>query len=127
MSSQLDQIRKGILGAKDRKTVKVETPEWPCGHVHVRSLTPREKIELHAKVKESKDSAEPYHVALGCCYSICDEEGNRIFQDEDLEALMDKNAVVLDRVFIAAMELSVPSTVKALEKNSRLPRASACI
>jgi hypothetical protein len=113
----VSNLREQILGAKDRKLMKVETPEWPCGCVYVRTLTPRERMQ--AKHEGDKDVQ---HIIVRAVAAVtCDEHGSRIFTEEgDVEQLMDLNGAVIDRIFTAAHDLATKSApdVKAIEGNS---------
>lgn len=102
--------REQILGAADRKTEDVDVPEWG-GTVSVRALSGTERDSYEAGIVQLKsDGSKVVNlknlrgrlVSLSCV----DDEGNRLFSDEDAIALGDKSAYALERVFDAARRLS---------------------
>src|SRR4051794_29860377 len=112
-------MRESILGARDRKTVRVPTPEWEgCPAVWVRTLSARERMDLQAAVKKDESKS----LALTVAMHLSDETGNRVMSDEDVTALEEKSAAILDRIATAAWQLYADSlsaeTAKELEKNS---------
>jgi hypothetical protein len=108
--------RDQIITSNDRKTEKVETPEWTCGHVHVRTLSHNERCKVSASKTGANDDLYLARIAAAV---ICDETGTRIFTDEDAPALAEKSGAVLDRVVNAWMKLNAvdPAEVKDIEKN----------
>jgi hypothetical protein len=102
--------RDAILGAEDRKTEDVPVPEWG-GEVRVRSLSGAERDAYEAHIVQVKaDGSRTLNVknvrAKLVSLSVVDEDGGRLFSDDDAEALGEKSAAALDRVFDAARRLS---------------------
>ena len=102
--------RESILGADDRKTEDVAVPEWG-GTVRVRALSGTERDAYEAGIVQLRgDGTKTVNlknlrgrlVALSCV----DDEGNRLFTDEDAIALGDRSASALERVFDVARKLS---------------------
>lgn len=105
--------KKDILGSKDYKTEVVSVPEWG-GDVLIRELSgyDRDKYQLELVSIDAKGVPTPkfeniaraklFLVAL----SIVDEQGNKLFTEEDIEALGAKSGDALDRVYVAASDLS---------------------
>jgi hypothetical protein len=102
--------RDAILGADDRKTEDVPVPEWG-GTVRVRGLSGVERDAYEAGIVQMRgDGSRAVNlqnlrgrlVSLSCV----DENGARIFTDEDAIALGEKSAAALERVFDAARKLS---------------------
>lgn len=102
--------REEILGANDRKTRDVSVPEWG-GSVCVRALSGTERDAYEAGIVQLRgDGTKLVNlknlrgrlVSLACV----DDEGNRLFSDEDAIALGDKSASALERVFEVARRLS---------------------
>jgi len=89
----------------DLKKEKVTCPEWG-GDVFVRSLTGSEKEDFTASLFDYDDKGVPtrkpdylVNIKVGMLVrSICDENGERIFADEDAKELADKSNVVLSRL-----------------------------
>jgi len=101
--------REAILQASDIQTEDVEVPEWG-GTVAVRGLSGRGRDDFEASVMVGKGKNRDINVrnfraklvAL-CCV---DEQGVRLFSDEDVKALGDKSAGALTKVFDVASRLS---------------------
>jgi hypothetical protein len=102
--------REQIIEAADRKTEDVDVPEWG-GTVRVRALSGTERDAYEAGIVQLRgDGTKIVNlknlrgrlVSLSCV----DENGARIFTDEDAIALGDKSAAALERVFDAARRLS---------------------
>ena len=104
-----------ILAAEDLPREKVEVPEWG-GEVWVRAMTAAERDRLEEAVLDGKAASVRALVAAMC---MVDERGERLFGDQDVEALARKNAQALDRVFQVARRLSRmrESDVEDAEKN----------
>ena len=98
--------RDSILNAADIKYEDVDTPEWG-GITRVRMLTALDRSGLEFWCYKNMNSEKVIELHPRVCIAcIVDESGNRIFQDDDLEALMQKNGTVLRRVAEAAMKLN---------------------
>jgi hypothetical protein len=115
--------RDDILQARDVKIEQVDVPEWE-GIVYVRSISAGERgmiEEAAAKFKESKGKdpfARNFTVKFASL-ALCDETGKRLFRDEDIALLQQKNAAAVSRVAEAAQRLSgfSKSDMEELEKN----------
>jgi hypothetical protein len=111
--------RDAILNAADIKYEDVDTPEWG-GITRVRMLTAKDKSALEYWSYKNIDSEKVIELYPRVCIAcIVDENGNRIFQDDDLESLMQKNGTVLGRVADVAMKLNKmsPDDVEEAAKN----------
>lgn len=86
--------------------------------MYVRSLSTAELRAYQAKARAEADQAT--REGLLSATIICDEAGDRVFQDEDAPALAGKNAKVLDRIAAAFSKLNALDSdeVTAIEKNS---------
>lgn len=112
-----------ILSADDLPAETVKVPEWG-GAVRVRSLTGAERDAFEASMfegtgkKARMNSANLRARLVALC--VVDEAGERLFADEDVEALGAKSAAALDRVFSAAQRLNgfTSADVEELEGNS---------
>lgn len=111
-----------ILGTNDLPTQDVSVPEWG-GEVRIRGLTGAERDAFEAAIAQRKGKDVRMNLqnvrARLVAMSAVDEEGKRLFTDEDVTALGAKSAVALERVFTAAMQLSglTPSDVEDLAEN----------
>jgi hypothetical protein len=77
--------------------MKVSVPEWDA-EIHVKSWSGSERVKVQSLQKSDELLARV--VAL----SACDEAGVRLFSDEDVNALQEKNGAVLERVALAALQ-----------------------
>jgi hypothetical protein len=100
-----------IVSVVDIKTVEVEVPEWG-GSVAVRELNGLERdafeqslMKVDAAGKRTPDLANM--AAKLCAWCIVDgETGDRLFTDEYVHELANKNAQALARVFKVAQRIN---------------------
>jgi hypothetical protein len=101
--------RDDILEAKDIKIELVPTPGWG-GEVYVKGLNgaERDKFEGSLVIMRGKDKQMNMANirAKLASMSICDEKGKRLFNENDVQALSQKSAAELQRVFAVAQRLS---------------------
>lgn len=101
--------RDAILGARDLPTEDVEVPEWG-GTVRVRGLTGTERDAFEQSIARRKGKNVELNLrnvrAKLVALSVVDEQGNRIFSEADVDALGQKSAAALDRIFRVAQRLS---------------------
>lgn len=115
-----------ILSANDLPQELVEVPEWG-GSVYVRGLSGSERdqyeISIHGARVDSKTLNMANMRARLCALTICNENGERLFNDLQIEALGRKSAQALERVFDVARRLAgltkadVDELAKELEGN----------
>lgn len=117
--------KQDILQARDVVKEMLEVPEWG-GAIYVRSISAAERgliEEGAAKFKESKGKndtfARTFTVKM-VSMAVCDENGQRLFEDKDIALLQQKNAAVISRIAEVAQRLSGFSKqdLEELEKNS---------
>jgi hypothetical protein len=110
--------REQILSGNDRipNLQVVQVPEWG-GEVSLRPMTgkERERFEASASSKIPDGTIRARLVAL----SACDDRGEPLFGEADVEALADKSGVALERIFQAAIRINGVSkaAIEDLEKN----------
>ncbi len=103
--------REQIFEVSDIEYEEVEVPEWD-GSVSVKGMTGAERDDYEASMivqgkKGKKSSVNLSHArAKLCSLTICDENGERIFNERDIRNLTRKSAVALQRVFEVAQRLS---------------------
>ena len=120
MSNKLTKAQ--ILGAADIVTEEVHVPEWD-GSVLVRGLTGAQRDEFELSLVEQHGRKQVWHRedvrAKLLVLSIVDEEGNRLFSEGDIQALSQKSASALERLFNVSRRLSGLSDtdVAELSKN----------
>ena len=108
-----------LTAVNDFEIEEVEVPEWG-GWVYIRSLSARERDLFEGSIgavagKQNLANLRARLVVL----CLCDEDGNRILEDDQSEFLGAKNAQVINRLFEKARRLSgmTDKDVKELEKN----------
>lgn len=113
--------REQIVSAQDIVTESVDVPEWG-GHVLIRSLTARKRDAFEASValqngKQRMNWRDMRARLVALC--LVDENGNRLFGDNDIATLSGKSGKALDRLFDACQKLNKMSDddVADLEKN----------
>jgi len=108
--------REQILSADDVKTEIVPVPEWG-GEVRVRGMTGLERDRFEAKaVDEDFENVRAAYAAA----TIIDEDGNNLFDAEDITELGDKSSSALQRVLLVAQRISgvTDRELESMEKNS---------
>lgn len=112
-----------ILQAQDIQREEVQVPEWG-GVVLVCGLNGKQRDGLEASMIEGKGKNANVNLtnlrAKLAARSIVDEDGKRVFSDEDIPALALKSALALNRVYEVAQRLSgiTQEDVEELTKNS---------
>jgi hypothetical protein len=110
-----------ILECNDIKSEVVKVPEWN-GEVLVQGLTLAEKDSWADCIIVDGKADMNGATALLCALCMRDENGERLFSSDDIDALDAKSAQALDRVFQVAQRLSgigqeeIEETVKNSEK-----------
>lgn len=98
-------IKDQIKNAVDIKTIAVECPEWETT-VYVKSISTYDKeqwvLNRTKQIETNTVGNLATSLLVKCC---CDEEGNLIFSDEDMEWLSKKNGKAIDRLFQIASDL----------------------
>jgi hypothetical protein len=101
--------RDQILQAQDIAREEISVPEWG-GSVLVRGLTGQERDAYEATIMRLNGTNAQMNLvnarAKLVARSIIDEEGNRLFGDDDVALLAKKSAAALERVFNVAQRLS---------------------
>jgi hypothetical protein len=116
--------KEEILAADDLPKVEVKVPEWGAGKVALlRMMTSgeRDAWEIASGAAAGIDkigSAMQNARARLVAFTLCDESGNLLFTEAEVEALGKKSQVVLNRLADAAFKLnklgakSVEDTIK---------------
>ncbi len=99
--------KNDILNADDLPKELVEVPEWG-GEVYVRTMSGTERDTFEATIMGEDYSERNYRNvrATLCSLTMVDEEGNRLFTDNEVGALGKKSAAALQRVFNVAQRLN---------------------
>ena len=115
--------RDAILGVEDLRRETVDVLEWGgCVCVRCMTGTERDAFESEAYAVRGKNveiNRENFRARL-LVRTLVNEEGKRLFSDQDLELLGGKSARALDRLFTVSMRLNGLSKedVEDLTKNS---------
>lgn len=100
--------REQILKADDLKTETVPVPEWG-GDVIVRTMTGFEYSKFEQSINspdEGKTDLTNLRAKL-CSMTIVNEEGEKIFLEDDIIELSKKSAGAINRVFNVAQRLNL--------------------
>lgn len=99
-----------ILAQDDLKYEDVQVPEWGGAWVRVRTLNASERDRFEASTVERKGKSVTTNLenirARLCLLCLVDENGERLFQEEDTFPLGGKSAAALDRIFQVAQRLN---------------------
>lgn len=116
-----------ILAAPDIKTYEIEVPEWG-GNVLIRPMTGHQRDQWEGQFAgiDPKDPKATEKITANMrarlvAQHLVDENGKLLFSSKDVEALGQKSAAALDRLFGKCQTLSGLSDrdVKELEENLR--------
>jgi hypothetical protein len=124
--------REEIFGANDFTIKKIPVPEWG-GNVYIRNLNGKERDAFEASCITTNGTKREVNTinmrARLVARSICDAEGAALFTEADVNALGEKSAAALDRIFAAAQELSGlgAQDVENLAKNSEPDQSESSI
>ena len=122
----MELTREQILEAEDVEILKVETPEWG-GHVFVKTVIANESY-AHSKNRiDGNGEIEEVNLIVDyCAFVMCNSKGERIFTNDDVEALGKKNTKTLLRVYEAGKKLN-GEDLEELEKNSEATQSEDSI
>ena len=95
--------REQIIQSDDLPTETIQVPEWG-GEVKVRTMTGTDRDSFEASLIGKEGRLENVRARL-VSLTLCDELGNRLFGDADINVL-GKSAKALDRVFSVAQRLN---------------------
>jgi len=120
--------RDAVLKSNDLKRKVVEVPEWG-GSVLVREMTGAERDEYEASMVTEKEGGQDVRVNLAALRNLrarvvswcaINEDGSRMFKPTDVQALGQKSAAALDRLYEAIVILSgiKEEELEVIEKNS---------
>lgn len=97
--------RDQILSAQDLKMQAVPAPEWG-GDVLIRAMTALQRDQMMSMLGGDATVQDSELKAFLCAQCAVDENGKRLFTDEDVAALQDKNPLPLDRIGEAVLAMS---------------------
>ncbi len=102
--------KQEILSQDDLKYEDIQIPEWGGAWVRVRTINASERDRFEAGMvsrrgKNATANLENMRARL-CLLCLVDENGERLFQEEDTFPLGGKSAAALDRIFTVAQRLN---------------------
>ena len=117
-------IRDAIL-KQTEQSLPCEPVTFAGQNVYVRTMTGAERDGFETAYLESKARSKPNIRGTMAAFTLCDENGQRLFNDEDAEALSKLPAAELDRVFSLGQKLNkiTEADVEELEGNSEATSA----
>lgn len=100
-----NEMKNKILSMDDLKREKISIPEWGL-EAFMRSMTAIEVEEFQASINNSDN--DDYIGFRAKLVSIClvADDGQRVFSDEDVEALNQKSSDVIGRLAEIAQKLN---------------------
>lgn len=106
--------------------VEVNVPEWG-GSVFLRPMTVGELDEYSNAVVRAKDKGLSNFRSRLVAYCLCNDKGERLFSDADVDQLARRNAVVVNRLYEAADKLNdiSPQKVEAVAGNSNAGQSAS--
>ena len=128
--SQRQRIRDEILSSDDLPRESVKCPEWGQT-LHVRTLTGAEREEFETVISRAtsdKGGLDLRGLKIKLVLlTLCDEDGELLFDSTDQLVLNAKSSMVIDRIFQVSQRLSGLTNEDAEEmvKNSDSGQAAA--
>lgn len=105
MALDKSAILAAINAASDIKTEKVNVPEWKTDvYLKVLSGTDRDAFEAGYTDQRMANFRVRFLVL-----TLCDQNGERLFDDEQVSLLGKRSSLVLNRLFEAAWKLNMLS------------------
>lgn len=101
--------KEQILGSDDLAFEDVEIPEWG-GAVRVKTMTGTERDDFEASVfgtdeKDTKAKFQNFRAKL-LVRTLVNENGNRLFEDSEVEVLGKKSGKILDPLYTVALRVN---------------------
>jgi hypothetical protein len=97
--------RDQILKAMDLKVEKVDVPEWG-GAIYLKVMSVGERDSYENEWVKSKLTGMENFRTRFLVRTICDGQGNRLFENKDIPNLMEKSAAVMGRLWDESMSLN---------------------
>ena len=113
--------REEVLAASDLTMEEVFVPEWD-GIVGVRVMTGAERDRFEGMILDAQErgqrTANFRARLLALC--LCDQQGGRMFDVQEVDRLGEKSSVALDQLFDVARRINKlsPDEVDKLQGNS---------
>ena len=100
-----------ILEIDDRPMDSVIVPDWNGAEIHVRKMSAVERAAYDWKWATLNDASEKdriWQIKVMCVVlCACNEDGERLFTDEQFDAVSKKSADAIDLIFAKADKLNL--------------------
>ena len=119
-----DLTKADVLAAQDLKREAVDVPEWG-GRVYLTELTAAERVAWEKRIS-GLDDTKPLEVLTSLLVvTVCDRQGERLFDEADVPELAKRSAAVLLRLQKQALELNrlTDDDIEGLAKKSERGRS----
>ena len=94
-------LRDQILKAVDQTNTAFEVEEWGTT-IYLKTMNVKDRLEFKKYTEENDTPSSAYFIAM----LTVDENGNQVFTEDDIEALEQKNAVLMDKIVMKALEVN---------------------
>ena len=101
----MQTLREQILAADDTPREPVKVPEWGVT-VWVKTMSAAERDAFESHVQQSQGEDGQSVRALLAAHTVVDEQGGRVFSDEDVAGLAKKSGAALTRILAKAQRLN---------------------
>lgn len=90
---------------RDFRVQSVDVPEWG-GTCYVRSLSLRDaQVFQDVSAGAARGTFTTEDICKIVALTLCDEQGNRLFSQEQLDVLLERNFQAVKRLFDASMQV----------------------
>lgn len=113
-------LRKTALSKAELKREPIDIPEWGDGfYIRVMSAGERDAMEASAVDGDAASLLQSHWRSKLVMYTLCDDQGNRIFTDGDLDLICGMDGNLIARIAGESMALNqiAADAVSELEKN----------
>lgn len=114
-------IREQILNAKVKKlhSVSITDPEWGVDTLYIKLMNGKERLAFQKAAQNMKGTDESNIIPFVLIHTVCDADGNAIFQEQDSEAILSLTGTEVDKLFVASLKLNglMENSVEEAKKN----------
>lgn len=107
-----------IFAAQDLQVSYIDIPEWG-GQIKVKEMSAADRIEFE---KQQSSDLKPSEMIVRLVLMTCvDDNNQRIFSNDDLQALEQKSPSILLKIFNESMKINILNSEKIEEKAENFP------